>query len=114
MSYKKLLSGDRKSFVREVYNEMDDNAMANTHGRESKKVYFLQLVEGNEELSENEKRYCREKYIYKFELHNAVYKLGEPRNVTNVKQQDIPINIVKGVLVYIYRAFLILGHLVMK
>src|SRR5207248_5068529 len=24
---KKLLSGDRKSFVREVYNEMDDNAI---------------------------------------------------------------------------------------
>src|SRR5437773_11214828 len=79
MSYKKLLSEDKKSFVRKVYSEMNDNAMANTRDRESKKFYFLQLVEGNEELSEIEKRYCREKKIYYFELHNAEYKWGEAR-----------------------------------
>ena len=79
MSYKKLLSGDRKSFVRKVYNEMDDNAMANTSDKENGKAYFLQLVEGNEEFSEIEKRYCREKFIYDFELRNAKYKRGEPR-----------------------------------
>src|SRR5437764_15313348 len=53
--------------------------MANTRGRESKKAYFLQLVEGNEELSELEKQWCREKYIYSFELHNAKHKNGKPR-----------------------------------
>src|SRR5437764_9428580 len=79
MSYKKLLSGNRKSFVQKVYREMDNNATANRRGRESTKAYFLQLVEGNEELSEVEKRYCREKFIYDFELNNAVYKLGKPR-----------------------------------
>ena len=31
-------------------------------------------------------------------------------NVTSVKQQDIPTDIVNGVLVYTYRVFLILGH----
>src|SRR5207248_9657220 len=82
MSYKELLSGvskDKKSFVRKVYSEMYNNAMANTHNRESKKIYFLQLVERNEELSEIEKQWCRERKIYDFELKNAEYKLGEPR-----------------------------------
>ena len=33
----------------------------------------------NKELSEIEKQWCREKYIYNFELNNAVYKWGKPR-----------------------------------
>src|SRR6185369_12181034 len=53
--------------------------IANTRGRENIKAYFLRLVEGNKELSEIEKRFCREKIIYAFELQNAVYKEGEPR-----------------------------------
>ena len=79
MSFYKLLSEDRRSFVYKVYHEMNDNAIANTPDRESTNTYFLQLVEGNEELSELEKRYCRERKIYEFELYNAVYKFGEPR-----------------------------------
>ena len=82
MSYKRLLSElseDRELFVRKVYNEMNGNAFANTHGRENHKAYFLRLVEGNKELSEIEKRYCREQYIYDFELQNARNKQGEPR-----------------------------------
>ena len=82
MSYARLLSEvseDRELFVRKVYNEMDNNAIANTLDRESRKAYFLQLVEGNEELSEIEKRYCRERYIYVSELNSAMYKYGEPR-----------------------------------
>src|SRR5437764_530873 len=55
------------------------NAIENTRGRENQKVYSLQLVEENEELSENEKRYCRERRIYEIELQNAMYKYGEPR-----------------------------------
>src|SRR5204863_8256477 len=45
----------------------------------NRKTYFLQLVERNGELSEIEKQYCRERFIYSFELNNARYKLGEPR-----------------------------------
>ena len=40
--------------------------------------YFLQLVNGNEQLSKIEKEFCREQYIYDFELMNALYKLGKP------------------------------------
>src|SRR5437763_13012851 len=58
---------------------MFNNATVNTPDRERGKAYFLQLVEGNEELSENEKRYCKGRYIYVFELNSAMYKLGEPR-----------------------------------
>ena len=83
MSHKRLLSKlseDRKLLVWKVCNEMENNAIANAHGsRESAKAYFLQLVERNKELSEIEKRFCRERYIYQFELDNAMYKIGEPR-----------------------------------
>src|SRR5437764_15477704 len=82
MSYVRILSGvseDRELFVLKVYREMESNALVNTPDEESRKAYFLQLVEGNEELSEVEKRYCREKFIYDFELNNAVYKLCKPR-----------------------------------
>src|SRR5437588_9936913 len=56
-----------------------------TSDRESGKAYFLQLVEENEELSEVEKRYCRERNIYFFELKNAVDKEGEPRECDKCK-----------------------------
>src|SRR6266511_5093077 len=82
MSFEKLLSElpiDRKLFVWKAYDEMNDNAMSNTHGRENAKTHFLQLVEENEEFSEIEKRYCREKYIHWFELNNGIYEKGEPR-----------------------------------
>src|SRR6266511_3164235 len=58
---------------------MFENDLANTSDGKSRKAYFLQLVEGNEELSEIEKQWCREKYIYSFELQNATYKLGKPK-----------------------------------
>src|SRR5947209_2166041 len=82
MSYPKLLSEvprDRKLFVWRVCNEMKGNTIINTCDRENWKACFLQLVERNEELYEIEKQYCRESYIYEFELNNAVYKLGRPR-----------------------------------
>ena len=82
MSHAKLLSGvseDRQSFLLKVYNEMNNNAMANTSDIESTKAYFLQLVKGNKELSEIEKQWCRERKIYWFELYNATGKEGEPR-----------------------------------
>ena len=61
MSYERLLLGvseDRKLFVWKVYDEMENNALANIPDRENRKAYFLQIVEGNEELSEIEKRFC--------------------------------------------------------
>src|SRR3954449_580882 len=82
MSYQKLLSPERKEFVWKVYNEMYNNALSvfptDPTDRENRKVYFLQLVNGNKQLSEKEKEYCREKYIYDFELKNALYKWGKP------------------------------------
>src|SRR5947209_13756586 len=48
MTYNKLLSEvteDRRLFVQKVYNEMDNNAIANARG--SSEDYFLQLVERN-------------------------------------------------------------------
>ena len=78
MSFNRLLSGvpnDKKLFIYKVYNEMDNNAIAKAHGNEeNRKTYFLQLVEGNGELSEIEKQWCRERFIYNFELQNAEYK----------------------------------------
>ena len=82
MSHDKLLlelSEDRQLFVRKAYTEMTSNATINTSDDENQKTYFLQLVKGNKELSEFEKRYCREKFIYQFELSNARDKKGKPR-----------------------------------
>ena len=82
MSHSKLfseMSGDRQSFVLKAFNEMQSNATINTSDIESAKAYFLQLVKGNKELSEIEKQWCREEYIYWFELQNARNKEGEPR-----------------------------------
>lgn len=80
MSYTQLLSSlsqERKQFIWKIYNGMFDNTNSTIPNRENKKQYFLQLVNGNEQLSENEKEYCRESYIYEFELKNALYKWGE-------------------------------------
>ena len=80
MTYSRLISEDRQSFLWKVFNEMNNNnALANTSGEEREKAYFLQLVKGNKELSEIEKQWCRENYIYVFELQNATNKLGKPR-----------------------------------
>ena len=82
MSHGKLLSElskDRKLFVMKAYNEMFSNAAINTSDKENQKIYFLQLVKGNKELSEIEKQWCRERFIYLFELENAVYKRDEPK-----------------------------------
>src|SRR6266511_2065635 len=85
MSFERLLSEDRLLFVFKVHNEMENNAVVNTPDRRSAKAYFLQLVEGNEELSKTEKRYCREKYIYDFELDNTLYKWGKSRECKKCK-----------------------------
>src|SRR5690349_4100184 len=76
MSYKRE---DRDSFLWRVYGEMFNDAMVNARDRESAKAYFLRLVEGSEKLSKFEKQWCRERYINEFELNNAMYKIGEPR-----------------------------------
>src|SRR4051794_27719607 len=81
MSYAQLLSSlslERQQFVLKIYNEMFNNINSIIPKRENRKVYFLQLINENKQLSEYEKNYCRERYIYEFELYNALYKWGKP------------------------------------
>ena len=63
---------------------MYNNALVNSD-RESRKDYFFSLVKKNKELSENEKEYCKEEFIYWFELNNATYKLGKPKECNKCK-----------------------------
>src|SRR5688500_8821967 len=91
MSFNKLynlLTPDRRALVLKSYNEMNGiaySAFPTVSDRENKKGYFLQLVKENKELLENEKEYCRERFIYAFELTNAANKLGEPRECNSCK-----------------------------
>src|SRR6185369_12451422 len=52
----------------------------------------LSLVNESEELSRNEKIFCKGKFIYEFELKNARHKTGVPRkckkcNVTRYSER---------------------------
>jgi hypothetical protein len=88
MSYYKFLSlipPERKGFVFKICNEMYNNAQVNNSEKESRKDYFFSLVKKNKELSENEKEFCKEKFIYGFELNNATYKLGKPKECNKCK-----------------------------
>src|SRR5215217_514123 len=84
MAYNYLLLQEREEFVFKFYNEMYNNAFINSD-RESRKDYFFSSVNGNKELSESEKEYCKEKFIYEFELQNATYKSGEPKECNKCK-----------------------------
>src|SRR5687768_2666701 len=89
MSYNKLLSSssqERKNFVYKSYREILNvaNAVVNS-GREGKKDYFFSLLKKNKELSENEKEYCKERFIYQFELRNARDELGKPKECNKCK-----------------------------
>ena len=84
MSFAKLLTPDREELSHKIYNGIHDNANANCE-RDSRKDYFCSLVKKNKELSENEKEFCKEKFIYQFELDNATDKRGEPRECNNCK-----------------------------
>ena len=61
------------------------SAFSTVSDRENRKSFFLELVEENKELLENEKEFCRERFIYAFELNNATYKYGGPRECNNCK-----------------------------
>src|SRR5215213_9953569 len=63
---------------------MRNNANAKCDGK-SRKGYFFSLVKKNKELSENEKEYCKERFIYEFELKNARDKLGKPKECNKCK-----------------------------
>src|SRR5438067_10727573 len=90
-----LISPDRKEFVFKVYTEILNEAASivrDTHNNNSsstyrkiKKTTFLSSVVENNELFEIEKQYCKERFIYDFELENAFYKLGEPRECNRCK-----------------------------
>ena len=86
-----LISLDRKDLVlktnTEIYNnsgsiasDIYNNDSSNTLSySEIQKATFLSLVAENEKLLENEKEYCKKKYLYGFELDNVTYKYGEPK-----------------------------------
>ena len=81
MSYNKLLSSllsEREGFVFKIKNVMYNNALANSD-KESRKDYYFSLIKENKELSENEKEFCKENFIYNFELQNARDKSGKPK-----------------------------------
>src|SRR5437870_3212260 len=114
MSYRNLLSSDRKEFVHKIYNEIfndassitddtyNNNDSSNISKGEFRKATFLSLVTENNVLLENEKEYCKKGYIYAFELDSVIYKSG-------VNRQDIQRNIVNNVSLYIYKNFLTPG-----
>ena len=63
-----------------IANDIYNNDSSNTSSyREIYKATFLSLVAENEKLLENEKEYCKKKFLYSFELDNALYKYGEPK-----------------------------------
>ena len=87
MSHAKLLSSlssERMYFVYKIYTELYSNAAVNSD-EESRKDYFFSLVQKNKELSENEKKYCKERFIYDFELDNVTYKKGKPKKCNKCK-----------------------------
>ena len=87
MSYANRLSSlspERQGFVYKVYSEINNNAIVNSD-KESRKDYFFSLVKKNKELSENEKEYCKERFIYHFELNNARNKSGKPKECNKCK-----------------------------
>ena len=87
MSFNKLLlllSPEKKGVLYKIYDEILNNANVNSD-RESRKDYFFSLVNNNKELSENEKEYCKEQFIYDFELNNVVYKLSRPKECNKCK-----------------------------
>src|SRR5690348_7451439 len=99
MSYLDSLSSipsDKRDFVYKIYDETHNNSISiasdiydndssNTSFREIQKATFLSLVTENNKLLENEKEYCKERFIYDFELDNAVYKVGEPKGCNKCK-----------------------------
>ena len=87
MSYQDLLSSisSDKEFVFKTYNEIYIHAASITSNRESQKATFLSLVTESNKLLENEKEYCRERYIYDFELNKAVYKWCEAKECNKCK-----------------------------
>jgi len=88
MSFRKLLSPDRKTFVEKTYNEMLINeGHLKQPGREFKKGIYLSLVKENEKLSKDEKEYCKERYIYEDELQKAIRKIGEPTECVHCREK---------------------------
>ena len=91
MSFRKLLSPDRKAFVEKTYNEMLIMLINEDHlkqpNKEFKRGIFLSSVRENEKLSEVEKEYCRERYIYEDELQRAIRKIGKPTKCNHCEEE---------------------------
>src|SRR5437763_1494371 len=91
-----LISSDRREFVYKIYYEIISNSVSITNDtyndnsseipeREVRKTTFLSLVTETNKLLENEKEFCKERYIYEFELSKAIHKSGEPKECDKCK-----------------------------
>ena len=87
---------NRQNFVHKIYdetiidaasitNDTYNNNSSNISRREFLKNTFLSLVTENNKLLENEKEYCKKRYIYHFELDNARYKWGKQEECNKCK-----------------------------
>src|SRR2546430_13266256 len=88
-NYSNLIPSDKLEFIRKIYTELNVNATSianNTYNygsetpyKEFEKDIFLSLVNERNEFLENEKRYCKERFLYYYELTNVTDKQGKPR-----------------------------------
>src|SRR5437763_16332510 len=86
MSFENLISPERHEFVVQIYSEIQNNVTSSVTFNasdpsfyETQKATFFSLMNENNQLLENEKEYCKEKYVYDIELNLAMRKLGEPK-----------------------------------
>ncbi|CAG8744945.1 463_t:CDS:1, partial [Dentiscutata heterogama] len=68
----------RQIYVFKIYNEVEKYVTSSTPDKEYQKDNFLDLITKNNELNECEKNYCQKIFICNYELHNVIYKFGEP------------------------------------
>src|SRR4051812_27809939 len=96
MSFERLLlSSSERKFVYKIWNEIYENSISiandiynkgplNLSFNKIHKDTFMSLVDENEKLLENEKEYCKQRFIYDRELQYARYKIGSrPRRCKN-------------------------------
>jgi len=84
----------RLETLHRICNEINNNASSiakcihnasNVSYREMHKAAFFSLVDENIKLSRQEKKYCKNLYVYEFELNNVAYKWGTPKRCLNCK-----------------------------
>jgi hypothetical protein len=98
MPFRKLLlsiPSDRQVLVFRIFNEIYNDSVSTTHYnnhvgsitelRQKQKESFLSLIDENNKLLQDEKEYCKERFIYDYEIENATYKCCEPKKCNTCK-----------------------------